>query len=275
MNNSIHSRRRFLKYSAAVAFAGVAVGRALESDAADSPAGLTLGLQSYTLRSMSFDKMLEAMSKDLDLHQVELFPQHLIGLSPGQSLEKLKSAGVKAVSYGVIGFNKNDDDNRKKFEFAKSMGMTNLSCDPDPDAFDSLDKLTEEYKITASIHDHGPGHRWGKIDVIEKAIKDHSKLIGLCNDTGHFIRAGEDPLRACEVFKDRMPAMHLKDFKKDEKGNYEDCVLGDGSFPVEKMAKWLLDNKYAGSLFIEYEGGDPVNATKKSLDRLKAAAAKA
>ena len=60
-------------------------------------------------------------------------------------------------------------------------------------------------------------------------------------------------------------------FKKLPNGNFEDCVLGDGSFPTDKMMKWLLENKFAGYLLIEYEGGDPVNASKKSMERLAAA----
>ena len=31
-----------------------------------------------------------------------------------------------------------------------------FSADPDPDSFDSLDKLCDEYKIAIGIHPHGP-----------------------------------------------------------------------------------------------------------------------
>ncbi len=272
MNNKNLSRRSFLQVSAAAGLSALATNRFLNAAEPQKEfGGLTIGMQSYTLRSMPFDKALEAMSTELNIHQTEVFPGHYAALSPPQVLAKLKAADVTMVSYGVVPFGNNEDQNRKLFEYAKAMGLTNLTCDPSPDAFDNLDKLTEEYKITAAIHDHGPGHRWGKIDTIHEAIKDHSKMIGLCNDTGHFIRNGEDPLRACDVFKDRMYAMHLKDFKKTANGGFEDCVLGDGSFPTEKMMKWLLDNKFAGYLLIEYEGGDPVNASKKSMERLAAA----
>ena len=124
---------------------------------ADAYGGLRMGIQSYTLRDRSFEKMLEAMQNDLKLHVVELFPNHVAAMSPTQVKEKLAAHDVKALSYGVIPFTKDADANRKMFELAKTYGMTNLSCDPDKDAFDSLDKLTDEYNVTCAIHPHGPG----------------------------------------------------------------------------------------------------------------------
>lgn len=72
-----------------------------------------------------------------------------------------------------------------------------------------------------------------------------------------------------------MYAMHLKDFKKDDKGKWEDCVLGDGLLDVNAIIKYLIDNKFTGALSIEYEGGDPVKSVQKSLDRIKEAVKKA
>ena len=144
-------------------------------------------------------------------------------------LEKLKAHDVKALSYGVIDFTKDHDKNKKQFDLAKSLNLQNLSCNPDPDAFDSLDKLTDEYNITCAIHPHGPGAKWVKIDQIHDAIKDHNKKIGLCCDTGHLIRADQDPLRALEVFKDRTYALHLKDFKKLGPDKWEDVPAGDAA----------------------------------------------
>jgi sugar phosphate isomerase/epimerase len=285
-HQSNQSRRSFLKFGAATlaaaALARTGGGVLLAADdapagggASDEYAGLKMGIQSYTLRDRSFEKMLEAMKNDLKLHYVELFPNHLAGKSPTQVKEKLDAHQVKAVSYGVVAFKKDMDANRKLFELAKTHGMQNLSCDPEPDAFDSLDKLTEEYKITVAIHPHGPGHRWAKIETIQNAIKDHSKMIGLCADTGHIIRAGEDPLKALEAFKDRLYALHLKDFKKTDKGGWEDVPAGDATLNVDAVVKFLIDNKSAAPVFIEYEGGNPVPSAQKSLERVKQAVKRA
>jgi sugar phosphate isomerase/epimerase len=215
------------------------------------------------------------MRDELKLTRVELFPQHLSGMSPPQALQKMKDAGVTAVSYGVVPFTKDHEANRKLFEFAKTFGMSNLACDPDRDAFDSLDKLCDEYNITAAIHPHGPGSKWFEIKQIYDAVKDHNPKIGLCNDTGHLIRANQDPVEACAVFKGRLHDIHFKDFKKKPDGGWEDCVLGEGELKVDALTKALIDMNYKGVIALEYEGGDPVNASKKCLDRIKKAAAKA
>ena len=275
------SRRSFLKLGGA-ALAAAALARTqlhglpafAAEEHSDAYGGLKMGIQSYTLRDRSFEKMLEAMQNDLKLHFVELFPAHITGLSPTQVLEKLKAHDVKVLSYGVIDFTKNHDANKKIFDLAKSLNLQNLSCNPDRDAFDSLDKLTDEYNITCAIHPHGPGAKWVKIDQIHNAIKDHNKKIGLCCDTGHLIRADQDPLRALEVFKDRTYALHLKDFKKLGADKWEDVPAGDATLDVDGVVKFLIANKSEAPVFIEYEGGNPVVSSQKSLTRVKEAVRK-
>ena len=273
------SRRDVLKIAvgavAATAFTG-SLARAF-ADADDAFGGLPIGLQSYSLRKMSLDNALAAMQNELKLREVELFPNHIAGLSPAQVVEKLKAHDVRCVSFGVIPFGKKDDANRKHFELAKALGCKNLSCDPenDPKCFESVGKLCEEYKITAAIHPHGPGSRWVKIDQIFAAVKDVNPMIGLNNETGWLIAAGEDPVRACDVFKGRMYAMHLKDFKKGENGKLEDVPAGEGQLDVDALVKKLLEVKFDGAFSVEYEGDEPVAAIKKSLERIKAAVKKA
>src|SRR5207247_6290409 len=91
---------------------------------------------------------------------------------------KLDAAGIKLVAYGVEGFGKDTDANRKEFEFAKAMGIAVISADPTPEAFDSLDKLVDEYRINIAIHNHGPGARYDKIDSVSRAIQNHHERIG-------------------------------------------------------------------------------------------------
>ena len=269
------SRRSFLKFGAA-ALAGAAALRGIPAfGAEDDPyGGLPIGIQSYSFRSLSLDNALAAM-KQLGIREVEFYPNHLTGLSPRQVLEKCEAAGVKFVSYGVVPFTKDMEHNRGLFELAKSFGLKNLSCDPEPEAFDSLDKLTEEYNITAAIHPHGPGSRWVKIDQIWNAVKDHSPKIGLNNETGWLIAADEDPVRAMDVFGERVHAMHLKDFKKKPDGGLEDVPAGQGQLKVDDLIKKMLDTNYKGVMSIEFEGGEPVEAVGKSLERIKEAVKKA
>ena len=264
------TRRSFLKL-ATVAAAAAAVRLPAFAAEADY-GGLQMGIQTYTLRSLGFDQALETIANDLKLKSVEIYPGHHAGQSPQQVKQKLDKAGLKCVAYGVVPFTKNADANRRYFEIGKALGIKSLSCDPDRDAFDTLDKQVEEYGIAAAIHPHGPGAKWVEIKQIHDAVKDHHKLIGLCNDTGHLIRANQDPVEACHVFKDRLHGVHFKDFKKVGTGKWEDCVLGDGELKVDALVKALLDMKYNGPLSLEYEGGDPVESSRKSLARVQQAA---
>ena len=274
------SRRDFLKLGAAGAFAAASMpGLLAHADAHPDPAfgGLPIGLQSYTLRGMSLDNALQAMQKELKIHEVELFGGHFAGMSLNQVVDKLKAHDVKCVSYGVVGFGKDHDENRKHFETAKALGCKNVSCDPenDPKCWESVGKLCDEYKMTAAIHPHGPGSRWIYIDQIWKAIKDVNPKIGLNNETGWFIAANEDPVRACDVFKGRMYAMHLKDFKKGADDKLQDVPAGQGVLDVDALVKKLIEYKFDGALSIEYEGEEPVPNVQKSLARVKEAVKKA
>jgi inosose dehydratase len=191
---------------------------------------------------------------------------------------------VKPTGFGVTGFTKDHDANKKVFEFGKALGVKYLSADPAPDSFDSLDKLCEEYKIAVAIHPHGPSgkgrHRWWCADVILKAVKDHHKLIGTCLDTGHLIRMDQlgeklDPADEVKKMGDRNFAMHLKDHDNKKK---EDVPFGDpaGVLNVSAVLKALREVKFRGHLAIEYEAhpNDPSPDMKKCVAHVKEVAGK-
>jgi len=274
------TRREALAAGLAAAGA-LALGRT--STAADGstpgPYGpFKMGLQSYSLRGYTtggkadVDKALQ-VTKDLGLHYWESYVAH-IPPDPTRADEfKKRTAdrGVSVIGYGVIHFGKDHDANRKMFEFAKAMGLGYLSADPDPDAFDGLDKLVEEYGVAVGIHNHGPGHRYDKIDTIAAAIKDHHPKIGCCVDTGHFLRSREDPVRAVEVFGKRVYGVHLKDVKDATKFT----VLGQGDLRTVDLLKALAKNRYDYCLAVEYEEheDDPKGEIRECLAAARKAVA--
>ncbi len=155
------------------------------------------------------------------------------------------------------------------------MGVDYLSADPDKDAFDSLDKLVEEYGIAIGIHPHGPGAKWVKIDQIAAAIKDHHEKIGVCLDTGHFLRANEDPVRAVDVFGKRIYGVHLKDVKDAKTFT----ILGKGDLKLGELFRSLAKLKYNYCMALEYEESESnpiadiqecLMAVKNALDEVKA-----
>ena len=250
---------------------GSRVGHAHFLAAADDEYGpFKMGIQSYSLRHYKFEEAL-AKSKELGLHYWESYSAHT-PINPSKAAEYRKLAeasGVSFLGFGVSGFSKDHEANRKLFEFGKAMGVGYLSADPSPDAFDSLDRLVAEYGIAIGIHPHGPGAKWVKIDQIYNAIKNHHELIGVCNDTGHFLRAGEDPVKAVEVFGKRTYGVHLKDVKDGKTFT----ILGEGDLKLGAFLESLARINYSYGLALEYEENerDPIADIKKCLTAVKAA----
>jgi inosose dehydratase len=257
-------RRRFLQAGAAAALGLSALPNLLSAEGKkdDAFGGFKLGAQSYTFREFDLEPALKRM-KELGLHYVELFQKHAPLESSPKQIEALRKIcteyEITPLAWGVQHFSKNTDANRKVFEFGKALGVKMFSADPDPDSFDSLDKLCEEYKIAISIHPHGPQgkkeHRWYSAEVILKAVKDHNPLIGSCLDTGHLIRAAQlgdklDPAEQIRLMGPRNFGIHLKDHDNKRR---EDVIFGKGVLDVPGVLKALREVKFQGLISIEYE----------------------
>jgi inosose dehydratase len=254
------TRRDFLTLSAAAlgaSFAPSALRRALGAAAAASPGHIPLGVQSYTLRDFPVDKAIQT-SKDLGFEHIEFFGSHFPTNSSPEKIEAMKTKmagmGMRISAHGVNGFGKDHEANRRLFEFAHKAGIKNLSADPSEDSFDSLDKLVAEFDIRIAIHNHGPGARYDKIADVLKAIKGHDPRIGACADLGHYIRSGEDPIKAITLLEGRLYGIHLKDFaepKKDAQG----VILGKGHLDVVGVYRALKKVNFPldGALSLEYE----------------------
>jgi sugar phosphate isomerase/epimerase len=276
------TRRDLLSAGLAAAGALALGGRAALAGArlASEYGPFKMGIQSYSLRGYTKNGKSDlatalTVTERLGLHYWEAFPAHIPTVSDSAQLAKYraqaKASGVEVIGYGVVPFTKNHDANRKYFEFAKSMGIGYLSADPSPDSFDSLDKLVEEYGVAVGIHNHGPGHRYAKIDTIAAAIKDHHEKIGCCVDTGHFLRSREDPVRAVEVFGKRIYGVHLKDVKDATTFT----ILGEGDLRTADLLRGLAKLKYDYCLALEYEEKpeDPEADLRACLKEVREAAA--
>lgn len=278
------NRRHFLQRGAAAI--GGLVGlptlvTALEKNA-DPFGGFTMGVQSYCFRNFDTEPALKR-TQELGLHFIEFFQKHApLTSTPDQINALLRlcaSYDIKPIAYGVQSFTNNHDANKKILAFGKALGIKTFSADPNPDSFDSLDKLVDETKISIAIHPHGPSggklHRWYSAEKIMAAVKDHNPLIGSCLDTGHLIRAAQlgqklDPAEQIRVMGPRNFGLHLKDH--DNQKN-EDVVYGQGVLNVPAVLKALKDAKFTGYISIEYEAHpeNPSPDMKACLEVLKAA----
>lgn len=235
------------------------------------PAAIPIGMQSYTFRNFNLERALQFM-KQLGVDCAEFYSKHIpLNSTPAQIetiLKLCKEYGVSAKAFGVQSFSKNHDTNKKLFDFGQSLGIAVFSADPDPDSFDSLDKLCDEYKIAIAIHPHGPSgnnkmHRWYSADLIMKAVKDHHPLIGSCLDTGHLIRSAQlghqlNPAEEIRKMGARNFGIHLKDHDNQRK---TDVVFGQGVLKVDEVFKALHDVGFKQMVSIEYEA-NPADPSK-------------
>lgn len=276
----IHSRRRFLA-SSAMAGAALWTSRLYGTALKDDPfMGWPIGAQSYSLRNFSMEEAVRHL-EGMGLHYVEFYSKHLaIDASPevmASTLATLKKAGITLNAHGVSGFTKDHEANRKVFEFAKRAGIKNITANPQPDSFDSLDKLVAEYGIRIAIHNHGPGALYDSIQSVVDAVKDHHPLVGACVDTGHFIRSKEDPVEAVHTLGKRVFALHIKDEEKQEKRSHN-VVIGTGHLDVVGIFKALKKVQFPadGAISLEYEANpqNPIDDMRQCLAVAKDSIAK-
>jgi sugar phosphate isomerase/epimerase len=229
-----------------------------------------LAVQTYTFRDLTFLEAVERAAK-LRLRFVEglawqkISPAHgdaeLNYHAPEAAIEdvrkKLEATGVKLVNCYVADFGKNEEEYRKVFAFGKKMGIETFVAEPPPELLPTLDKLAQEYEVNLAIHNHArdpnnESYIYWNPEKMMKTIKDLSKRVGCCADTGHWVRSELDPVECLKKYEGRLICLHLKDVnEKSVKG--EDVPFGTGVSDIEGQLKELHRQKFKGVIAIEYE----------------------
>jgi sugar phosphate isomerase/epimerase len=240
--------------------------------------GWRVGIQAWTFNRFT---LYEAIDKtaSLGLDWIEAYPHgqklskekpdiifgHEMPAKMKQEVkQKLADAGVKMVNYGVVQLPNDEAKCRKVFEFAKEMGIETLVSEPPEEAFDLLDRLCQEYKISVAIHNHPkPSHYWNP-DMVLKVCEGRSKWIGACADTGHWMRSGIDPLEALKKLEGRIISLHFKDINEFGNRKAHDVIWGTGVGDVKAMLAELNRQNFKGVFSIEYEYN-----WKKSLPEIR------
>jgi sugar phosphate isomerase/epimerase len=265
------TRRDVLASGAAWAASHLLPGRAL-SETPVSAGGFALGLQSFTLRKLPLEPMLDAVAR-LGLHEVELIPEtsflfyelgsHLPVGADEAALAALHASlaarGIRLSASGVHGV-PGAETAERLFGFAVRARIPLLTIDPAEEALEALDGLCARYAgVRLGIHNHGPYLRYDTIADVERVLDGRHPGFGACVDTGHFIRSGEDPVEALRRLGPRVHGVHLKDFRGE--GFFADgCILGEGKLDLDACFHALRAIGFGGALSIEYEENpdDPI-----------------
>jgi sugar phosphate isomerase/epimerase len=227
--------------------------------------GFAMGIQSFTLRKLPLEAMLDAVSR-LGLAHVELIPEtklwlyelgsHFPVTEDAVEVERVRAAlarrGIALAASGVHGV-ADEPAARRLFDFAKLARIPLLTIMPDDEALAALDRLCAEHpEVKLGIHNHGPFFRYDGIADVEAALAGRHPGFGACVDTGHFIRSGEDPAEAVRRLGPRVHGVHLKDFAGE--GFFaEGRILGQGRLDLVDLFRALREVGFAGALSLEYE----------------------
>ena len=229
--------------------------------------GWRLGTQAWSFKEFTFFDAIDKTAS-LGLRCIETGPFQIV--SPDRPNEKftedspadvrkaikrkLADCDVKLMSWGVVPLYKDAGKSRKVFDFAKEMGIETLAAEPDEqDAFETLDRLCEEYSMKIAIHNHPqPSHYWNP-DVVLKACEGRSHRIGACADTGHWVRSGLDPVECLKKLDGRIIEFHFKDINKKGDRKAYDVPWGTGVCDVPAMLAEIHRQKFQGNFYIEYE----------------------
>lgn len=230
-------------------------------------AGWKLTIQSFTFHKFT---LMEALDKtrELGVKYIEVYPGHKLGgkfgdklfdfnLSQEEQAEVRKAAaerGVRIVGSGVFVSDKQDEW-EKMFRFAKSMKLEYISCEPPLSLWDCVEKLSKQYGIKVSVHNHPkPSDYWNPLNLLN-AISTRSKNLGSCADVGHWSREGLNHLDCLRMLKGRIISLHFKDIAPKKPGVdwQEDVIWGQGILGIKDMLEILKAEKFKGYIAIEYE----------------------
>jgi sugar phosphate isomerase/epimerase len=225
--------------------------------------GWQLGIHSYTFSHFSIFDAIDQTAA-LGLHamsisgSVSLDGKHRVrtmDLAPKDwdaIAAKLSMAGIKLYNMGVVELPADETACRKVFEFARRVGLDTLVSEPEPAALDVVEKLCREYHLKVAFHNHPKPSRYWDPHTTLAAIRDRDPLLGVCADTGHWVRSGVDPVEALKLLSGRVLCFHLKDVS-DHTPQAQDVPWGTGVGQVKEILAEARRQGFRGPFLAEHE----------------------
>jgi inosose dehydratase len=261
---------------------GAARGLGMANAAGPSPEpragpGMTLGLAGYSLRKLSIDAAIAAMTQ-MGIKSISVFRVHvpiLLG-TPEEcrvAAEKFRGAGIAIASTGVVTLTGSEATMRRAFECGKAAGLSTMAASykepPDRDTLLLTERFVREYDIRLAFHNHGPEDKiFPSPYDVWNAVQPYDPRMGLCIDVGHSARAGVDPVEAILRCRSRLYDAHIKDtlvgpgVKKDVP-----VGLGFGRLDIRGIMAALVQVgfPYQAGLEDELDTADPVPGIAQSF----------
>lgn len=245
--------------------------------------GIEVGVQSYTFRTFSVDKMIEAMIS-IGLSSIELWDGHLNPMKTSEAdfkaaRKKFEDAGIRVSAYCVnFPVTATDEHLDRGFSGALLLGTNVMTASVKKPIVPKLDQWCQKYKIKLGLHNHWFGEKWFKGDRTQEfetpgdfanALKGASKYLSINLDIGHFFASGFDPVAYIREHHDRIVSLHIKDREKD--GEHAQRKFGEGGVPIIESMKLIkkLKFKYAANIEYEPEPQNPTASVREAFEYLK------
>jgi sugar phosphate isomerase/epimerase len=247
---------------------------------------MPVAVQCWTFRKFTLFEALDKI-KALGVKYVEIYPGQQIEKGHAEAavshtmseeqMEKVKTRldklGLQVVSYGVVGFENTEQEVRQVFEFAEKMGIRVIVIEPRFDDFSIIEAMVKAYDIPVALHNHPPPSKYARPETAFNFIDGLDKRIGICGDTGHWLRTGVKPTEALRMLQGRIYNLHLKDLNAFGKREAHDVPFGSGVANVEEILAELTLQDYRGNIVVEYEyeaeADNPSPSIAKGLEYIK------
>lgn len=223
-------------------------------------------VQCYSFRNFTFMETLQKV-QELGLRYVQPYVgQRFSDDQPGvvfdhalseENVERVQKRiselGISFAGYGVVNFENEEESMSRIFDFARKLSIPTIVTEPAFDDFDLLEKMARKYRIQIAIHNHPGPSKHSLPEEVLLHIEGRDERIGVCADTGHWMRTSVDPVDALRKLEGRLIDVHLKDLTAFGETDASDVPYGQGQADVRAILAELTRQNYAGFITIEYE----------------------
>ncbi len=237
-----------------------------------------IAVQCWTYRAFTFQETLQKV-KALGIRYIQAYPGQRLSEETGNARfdhtmsdehfrlarQWLRDAGIQVVAYGVVGFKNEEEEARQVFDFARRMRIRTIVTEPAYDDYSLIEKLVKETGIRVAIHNHPPPTKYARPETVLEHIEGLDPRIGVCADTGHWLRTGVNPVEALRMLKGRIIDVHLKDLDRAGERRALDVPFGSGVANVHDILAELTLQGFDGYLAIEHEHPDEVENPEPSI----------
>jgi sugar phosphate isomerase/epimerase len=244
---------------------------------------IQVGVQSYTFRTFSVDKMIEAMVS-IGLSSVELWDGHLNPMKATEAdfkaiKKKFDTFGISVSAYCVnFPVDATDEHLDRGFNGAMLLGTKVMTASVRKPIVPRLSQWCQKYKIKLGLHNHWFGYKGFKGDRTEEfetpddfmnALKGSSDYLSINLDIGHFYAAGFDPVTFIRDHHPRIVSLHIKDRDKD--AEHTQRRFGQGATPIAETMKMIkkIHFHYPANIEYEPESANPIEGTRTAFEYLK------